>query len=90
MPASGFQSQNHLNAVKAMALTIRLPLTDFLGKLEKFQLLRDKTREGGMKMRKTKLKDQWATMMQAEVVKMRAVLTMKIVTISVLLTLPTR
>ncbi|KAH6682719.1 hypothetical protein B0J14DRAFT_131088 [Halenospora varia] len=89
MPASGFQSQNHLNAVKAMALTIRLPLTDFLGKLEKFQLLRDKTREGGMKMRKTKLKVQWATMMQAEVVKMRAVLTMKIVTISVLLTLPT-
>ncbi len=86
-PASS-RSHSHLNAVKGMALAIQFPLLEFLAKLERFNSSMCGA-SSSSKWRSAPRKAQWAVVMQEEVNRMRAVVTMKLVTITVLLALPT-
>ncbi|KAJ9665093.1 hypothetical protein H2201_004753 [Coniosporium apollinis] len=81
-------SHSHLNAVKGMALAIQMPLQEFLTKIEKYNSSMCGT-SSSSRWRTAPRKAQWAVLMQEEVCRFRAVITMKIVTISVLLALPT-
>lgn len=81
----------HLNAVKGMALAVKIPLQEFLGRVEKFRSMMtglDGTRTFsdvrhavGSKARQA----QWAVQMKDEVEKFRAVIVAKIVAINLLL-----
>jgi hypothetical protein len=83
----------HLNAVKGMALTCKVPLQEFLAKIEKYRSLRDGvgsskgvrrvTERVGSEARKV----QWAVQMREEVEKFRAVIVAKVVAINLLIQL---
>ena len=88
LPPSASVSQNHFNAVRGMALAVQIPLQEFLDKIEKFKIAFESPKSHFSELRKAGRKAQWAVWMQEEVNKIRSVVTMKIVTISVLLTLP--
>ena len=80
----------HLNAVKGMALTCKVPLQEFLAKLEKYNRLR----EGDSGSFKVKVgsetrKIRWAVEMKDEVEKFRAVIVAKVVSINLLMQLYT-
>jgi hypothetical protein len=88
LPPSSTSSQNHFNAVKGMALAVQIPLQGFLEKIDKFKVAFDNPRGHFIELRKAGRKAQWVVAMQDEVNKVRGILTIKIVTISVLLALP--
>jgi hypothetical protein len=88
LPSISSSSQSHFNAVKGMALAVQIPLRDFLGKIEKFKATFAMEKGGFSEFKKVGRKAKWAISMQKEVDRLRGVLTMKIVTISVLLALP--
>ena len=78
----------HLNAVKGMALTCKIPLQDFLAKMEKYKSLQTRDISGfragvGVARRKT----QWAISMKDEVEKFRALIVAKVVAINMLVQL---
>jgi len=81
-------SQSHINAVKATALTIQGPLREFPQHVEKFasSLGSESSRN---KWQQAPRKAQWTVTMQDEVAKIRAAMTMNIVSTSVLLVIPT-
>jgi hypothetical protein len=78
----------HLNAVKGMALTCKIPLQEFLAKMEKYKSLRSSEVRG---FRETvdagKRKMQWGISMKEEVEKFRALIVAKVVAINMLLQL---
>ena len=78
---------SHVNAVRGLALTFKLPLSEFLQKIEKY-----KSSLGVISSKRQWLgaprKAQWMVSMPEEISKMRALITMKIVTVSLLLTMP--
>ena len=80
-------SLNHVNAVRGLALTFKLPLSEFLQKIERY-----KSSLGVVSSRRQWVgaprKAQWTLFMPEEISKMRAMITMKIVTVSLLLTMP--
>ncbi|EON62775.1 hypothetical protein W97_02000 [Coniosporium apollinis CBS 100218] len=88
MSSASSRSHSHFNAVKGMALAIQFPLLEFLAKLERFNSSMCGT-SSSSRWRSAPGKAQWAVVMQEEVNRMRAVITMKLVTITVLLALPT-
>ena len=86
-PASS-ASQNHYNVVRGMAEEIQSPLRQFVEKIRtKFGSLGSQTSCMSWKSSKERIK--WATSMQGEVGKMRAMVTMKMMTACVLLAIPT-
>jgi hypothetical protein len=74
----------HLNAIRGMALTCRIPLQEFLEKTEKFE-----RRMGAFSMdRSAKAfgrKSQWAIFMSEEVAKLRTAVGAKVLSINLLL-----
>jgi hypothetical protein len=74
----------HLNAIRGMALTCRIPLQEFLEKIEKFE-----RRMGAFSMdRSAKAfgrKSQWAIFMSEEVAKLRTAVGAKVLSINLLL-----
>ena len=83
-----FGSLNHINAIKGMALAVQVPLQAFLKSMDKFRSTLGHTRPG-RNWRQAGRQVQWSVTMQEEVRKLRATLTMKIATLSLLLALPT-
>jgi len=82
-------SQSHINAVKATALTIQVPRRKFLQHVEKYaSSLGSDSRCN--KRQQAPRNAQWTVTMQDEVARIRAAMTMKIVSISVLLAIHTR
>jgi hypothetical protein len=88
LPESSSPSQSHLNAVKGMALAVQIPLREFLEEIDKFKIAFGNPKGHFIQLRQAGRKTQWAVTMQDKVTKIRGILTMKIVTISVLLALP--
>jgi hypothetical protein len=84
VPGTTSAIPSHLNAVKAVALAVQVPLKEFLAKIEKFG--RALSSENVWK--KAGRKVEWAITMQEETSKIRAILTMKIVSLSLLVALP--
>ena len=78
----------HVNAVRGMALTFKIPLSEFLEKLEKYKSGLEEKRHGRNSLRGLHRKVQWAVVMPKEIDKLRTMITMKIVTISLLLAMP--
>jgi hypothetical protein len=80
----------HLNAVKGMAFACKIPLQEFLAKMEKYKSLRSHEMRG---FRGTvgvgKRKIQWEISMKEEVEKFRALIVAKVVAINMLLQLHT-
>ena len=78
----------HVNAVRAMALTIQTPLRDFLFKLEKYQCMASEARGVKMRFASDARKLQWAVTMREDVSRLRAVIATKLLNMSLLLALP--
>jgi hypothetical protein len=87
LPATSSSSMNHYNAVRGMAYQVEVPLRAFVEKLRSYynRLGQPNDRSN---WRTIKSKVQWAVSMREEVREMRTVVTMKIVSISVLLAIP--
>jgi hypothetical protein len=78
----------HLNAVKGMALTCKVPLQDFLARVEKYKVLQTEDLSGFRAMvGRGGRKVQWATKMKDEVEKFRALIVAKVVAINLLIQL---
>jgi hypothetical protein len=80
----------HLNAIKGMALTCKVPLQEFLVKVEKYKALKAEELSGfranvGIRGRKI----QWAVKMKDEVEKFRAVVVSKVIAINLLIQMHT-
>ena len=78
----------HVNAVRAMALTVQTPLRDFLSKIEKYRCMASVA--GGVKSHfaSKARKIQWAVAMREDVTRLRAVIATKLLNMSLLLALP--
>ncbi|KAF4634522.1 hypothetical protein G7Y89_g3576 [Cudoniella acicularis] len=78
----------HLNAVKGMALTCRVPLQEFLAKIEKYKVLQNEDLSGFKDvLSRGRRKVQWAVNMRDEVEKFRALIVAKVVAINLLIQL---
>ena len=78
---------HHVNAIRGMALTFRVPLSEFFEKVEKYRSSMA-TSNTGTSWQGLHRKSQWAVVMPGEINKLRTIITMKIVTISLLLAMP--
>lgn len=88
LPPESSPTLSHLNALRGMALTVQVPLLEFLGKMEKYKIAAQKNQKSsGWKGSRRKI--EWAVLMQEDVVRLRAAVTMKSVTVSLLMTIPT-
>ncbi|KAL9116952.1 MAG: hypothetical protein Q9187_006515 [Circinaria calcarea] len=87
LPPESSPSLSHLNAVRGMALSVQIPLRDFLGKMEKYRLAATSQSRSNL-LRGVGRKVQWIVTMQEDITQLRAVVTMKIVSVSVLLAMP--
>ena len=87
LPPESGSSMTHYNAVRGMALTIQHPLRALLHKIEAY---RPALAPGSSvtKWKKAKRQVQWLLAMQNEVVKVRGIVTMKIVSLTTLILLP--
>lgn len=89
LPTSSASSLSHYNAVRGMAYEVQIPLKAFVLKMRTYDkrlgLSADIT-----DWKASKRKVQFATAMKSDVREMRAAVTMKIVSTSLLLALPTR
>ncbi|OCL13576.1 hypothetical protein AOQ84DRAFT_372060 [Glonium stellatum] len=85
LPDDASPSQNHLDAVRGMVLTVKQLLEEFVAKIEKYKT----TMQSNRPWRGVGRKVQWAVGMKEDVDRFRAMITMKIVTISILLAIPT-
>jgi hypothetical protein len=88
LPTSSATSQNHYNVVRGMACEVQLPLRAFVEKLNAYSSKLGASVDTSS-WRTAKRKVQWSTSMQQEVREMRAAVTMKIVSVSLLLAIPT-
>jgi hypothetical protein len=86
--ASSTQSQNHYNAICGMARTIEHPLHNFMKKMEKYNRGLGYNSSRGLKAAGRKV--QFTLAMRDDIAQLRAAITMKIVTLSLLMTIPTR
>lgn len=82
LPTASSPSLNHYNAVRGLALTVLIPLQEFLDKLQKFKTPLGINGRAGAGWRGATKKLQWTFEMKEEVHKIRAVVTMKIVSIT--------
>ena len=78
---------NHVNAIRGMALTFRVPLSEFLDRVEKYRTSMA-AGNAGKPWQGLHRKSQWAVVMPGEISKLRTTITMKIVTVSLLLAMP--
>ena len=78
----------HVNAVRAMALTVQTPLKDFLMKIEKYHSMASLARGVKMHFASNARKMQWAVAMREDVSRFRAVIATKLLNMSLLLALP--
>lgn len=78
----------HVNAVRAMALTVQTPLKDFLLKNEKYRCMASGARGVKTYFASNARKMQWAVAMHEDVSKLRAVIATKLLNMSLLLALP--
>lgn len=76
----GGMDVGYVNAVKGVALTCRVPLREFLRKMERYRCLSD---EGGLRRQASKVR--WAFGMGEEVERFRGAITSKTVRIGLLL-----
>jgi hypothetical protein len=88
LPPSSAHNVNHFNAIRGMALCVQVPLQNFVTKMEKHKAAME-MKASGSRLRGARYKVKWAVGIQEEVSKLRAAVTMKIATISVLLAMPT-
>jgi hypothetical protein len=82
------QSQTNYNAICGMARTIEKPLIEFLNKIKKYD--RRLGLSQGNTMKNVGRKLHWAFAMKEEIPQLRATITMKILSLSLLLTIPTK
>lgn len=87
LPPSSASSLTHCNAVRGMALTIQHPLRKLLDKMESYRHTLGLATTA-TKWKKAKRQIQWTVGMQEEVVRVRSIVTMKIVSLTALLVLP--
>lgn len=87
LPPESSPTLSHLNALRSMALTVQIPLQDFLRKMEKYKAAAKKDPKFS-RWKEAEQKIKWALIMQEDVVRLRAVVTMKIVTVSLLMAIP--
>src|SRR5947207_2206546 len=73
-------SLNHYNAVCGMARTVEAPLQAFLNRIKKYDSVLGTGTEN-IGWRGVRRKVQWSVGMQEEVVNLRSIMTMKIVTL---------
>jgi hypothetical protein len=87
LPISSSKYQNHYNAVRGMAHEIQIPLYAFIKKIGPYH---DKLGVNSDRSfwRSSKRKIEWALSMQEDILEMRRAITMKIVTVSLLLSMP--
>jgi hypothetical protein len=88
LPTSSSSSLNHYNAVRGMAYEVQVLLQTFVTKMKSFYE-RLGPEADTKDWRSSKRKIQWAVSMQNDVREMRAAVTMKIVSVPLLLTIPT-
>ncbi|KAL1602436.1 hypothetical protein SLS60_005852 [Paraconiothyrium brasiliense] len=86
LPPSSAESFTHYNAVRGMALTVQHPLRQLLDKMTAYSALEIKS--SASKWRRAKQEIQWTVGMQKEIVRVRGIVTMKIVSLTTLLVLP--
>jgi hypothetical protein len=89
LPTTSSSSFTHYNAVRGMAYQVQVPLQAFVEKMKGYEQKLGQ-RVDTSSWRSGKRKAQWAVSMQEDVREMRAAITMKIVSVSLLLALPTR
>jgi hypothetical protein len=78
----------HLNAVKGMALTCRVPLQEFLAKIERYKVLQRDDLSGFKDLLGSgRRKAEWVIKMKDEVENFRALIVAKVVSINLLLQL---
>jgi hypothetical protein len=71
-----------------MALTCQVPLRTFLGKIQKYNIIRDQTSKGfTATIKRSGRSVDWAIMMQDDVNNLRELIAAKLVTINILLNL---
>ena len=78
----------YVNAVRAMALTVQTPLREFLFKIEKYRCMASGARGVKMRFASNARKLQWAVTMREDVSRFQAVITSKLLNMSLLLALP--
>jgi hypothetical protein len=74
---------SHVNAIRGMALACRLPLQDFLSRVEKYESTMGPM--APISMRGAGKKAKWAVFMIEEVKRIRAVISAKVISINLLL-----
>jgi len=89
LPTSSNASLNHYNAVRGMAYQVQVPLKAFVTKMRAYyEMLGPQADVTDWRFSKRKI--QYALSMKNDVKEMRAAVTMKIVSVTLLLALPTR
>jgi hypothetical protein len=88
LPTSSTNSLNHYNAVRGMAYEVQVPLKAFVTKMKAYYERLGPSADI-TEWRSSKQKIQFAISMKNDVREMRAAITMKIVSVSLLLALPT-
>lgn len=86
LPPESAESLTHYNAVRGMALTVQHPLRQLLDKMAAYSAL--ETGASAPRWRRAKREIQWTVGMQQEVVRVRGIVMMKIVSLTTLLVLP--
>jgi hypothetical protein len=89
LPTSSNASLNHYNAVRGMAYQVQVPLKAFVTKMRAYYEMLGPQADV-TDWRSSKRKIQYALSMKNDVKEMRAAVTMKIVSVTLLLALPTR
>ena len=79
----------HVNAVRAMALTVQRPLNEFLEKIKKYGSMSTSASSLKMQFLSNARKMQWALAMREDASRLRAIIASKLLTLSLLLALPT-
>lgn len=80
------ENASHINAVRALALTCRLPLEQFLDKIDRFERSLG-VQTSSSYVKRVNRKAQWAVMMSEEVSRLRTHITAKVLSLNLLLTL---
>lgn len=92
LPATSSTSQNHYNAVRGMACQAQVPLQSFVVKMqaEFGQMDRSQSSPSSSRWKSPHQQIKWALSMSKEVQELRSVIIMKMVSMSVLLAMPTQ
>jgi hypothetical protein len=85
---NSLSSEGHINAIRGVALACTIPLQEFLGKIQKFELsMGPFSRSGKLSISAVARKSQYALFFADQVSNLRAIVAGKVISINMLLSM---